>query len=318
MPKFILTLASHKGGTGKTTMAVNLAAHMARFYADLRGLFVDIDSQANATTYLGDPSAPYTSDPRTDVVGSRTSKYPKRINGVLDVVRGALPLEQCIVRCDLKPASPTDVAGYSGLCREANNAPGTRGLDLLSAHRALDRWQAESDQSMRKPFMLMETLRTSNYDWVVIDTPPALGYSLTNALFAGTHLVIVAQPGIGMLHGIDSITDVVMELAPTRRRLGMPDLAIIGVLGNRWSMESAATRAMVEIKHTEFALLGPMPDRSALKNAAALQQDIYAHSKAHTDGSVSSVAAMFLVAQSILERVAGISDSDEARNAQKK
>ena len=89
----VLSLANQKGGVGKTTTAINLAASLAA--AERRVLLIDIDPQANATSGLGFPKE------------AGASIYP--------VLLGQLPLETIIRDTDLEflklaPSSPDLVA----------------------------------------------------------------------------------------------------------------------------------------------------------------------------------------------------------------
>lgn len=71
----VVTLASKKGGVGKTTTAVNLGSALAR--PGRRTLVLDLDSQANATYVLGDPDTDLSEAPTfAGILADPTSPYP--------------------------------------------------------------------------------------------------------------------------------------------------------------------------------------------------------------------------------------------------
>jgi len=113
----IYAIANQKGGVGKTTTAVNVAACIAE--AGYQTLLVDVDAQANATVGLG---------------------LPKHLEpNIYDVLRGEASFDEAVVTTDVErllllPASPDLAAASVELPREAGSE--TRLRDALADVRA--------------------------------------------------------------------------------------------------------------------------------------------------------------------------------------
>jgi chromosome partitioning protein len=162
----ILTISNQKGGVGKTTTTVNLAAALANVGAKV--LVVDLDPQGNASTALGVP-------------------HTAGIPNVYDVLIDELPLAE-IVR-----ASP-----------EAENlfcAPST--IHLAGAEIELVSQVAR--ERRLKGALEQYLASTPEMDFVLIDCPPSLGLLTINAFTAAHEVLIPIQCEYYALEGLSQL-----------------------------------------------------------------------------------------------------------------
>jgi chromosome partitioning protein len=167
----IVTVANQKGGVGKTTTTVNVAAALAQ--AGLRVLVVDIDPQGNASTALG-------IDHQADV----PSIYDVLVDGkaIVDVV------QQCVDVANLWCVPATiDLAGaeielVSLVARETRMQRALRAYVDGAAERGEER-----------------------FDYVLIDCPPSLGLLTVNAFVAADEVFIPIQCEYYALEGLSQL-----------------------------------------------------------------------------------------------------------------
>jgi len=191
----IYALANQKGGVGKTTTAINLAACLAE--AGERALVVDLDPQANATSGLG-------------MRANGTSSYDL-LDGVPLV---ELAKHTAFANLDLVPSKP-DLAGA---------------VVELAARDGGERYLAEALAS-----------GTSQYDFVFIDCPPALGPLTVNALAAADRVLVPVQ---AEYYALEGLTQLMQSIDLIRRRLN-PRLGVGGVL---MTMVDARTRLAQDVE----------------------------------------------------------------------
>ncbi len=161
----VLTIANQKGGVGKTTTAVNLAAAMA--IQGLKTLVIDLDPQGNASTALG-----------IDRRESGTASSYDVLIGEMSL-RAALRRSPYSDRLFCVPAT-IDLAGAE--------------IELVSL--------ANRENRLRHA---LAELETSDFDYVFIDCPPSLGLLTLNALVAAPEVLIPIQCEYYALEGVSQL-----------------------------------------------------------------------------------------------------------------
>ena len=171
----ILVVANQKGGVGKTTTAVNIAAALA--VGGLRVLVIDSDPQGNASTALGVPHG-----------GGTPSTY--------EVLLGEVDLANALVQCE-------EVPGIF-VC------PAT--IDLAGAEVEL---VDEAQRAHLLKFAISDLLEDENenqFDLVLIDCPPSLGMLTLNALVAATGMIIPVQAEYYALEGLSLLLKTIRRI----------------------------------------------------------------------------------------------------------
>lgn len=133
-----------------------------------------------------------------------------------------------------------------------------------------------------KEYKLKEALEPlqSTYDYIILDTPPALGTLTVNALTACDSVIVPAQADIYSLQGIGQLVSTIQ----TVKKYCNPALSIKGLLITRYNARAVLSRDMAELLQDTAQKLQTTLYKTkireciALKEAQARQQDIFTYS----------------------------------------
>jgi chromosome partitioning protein len=167
----VFTVSNQKGGVGKTTTTVNVAAALAS--AGLNVMVIDIDPQGNASTALG-------------------IEHHADVDSIYDVLINDLPLGEVVAPC---PDVPNLIC-----------APAT--IHLAGAEIELVSLVAR-EQRLRRAIDVYAKERAKNgearLDYIFIDCPPSLGLLTVNAFCAASEVLIPIQCEYYALEGLSQL-----------------------------------------------------------------------------------------------------------------
>ena len=187
---------------------------------------------------------------------------------------------QCNLTFDLggKTAPLTSMEVLSGTATAQEAIQHTAGGDIIPASPSL----AVADTTITgtgKEHRLKEALEGLEYDYIIIDTPPALGVLTVNALTACHSAIIPAQAEIHSLQGIGLLYEVIQAV----QKYTNPALKVKGILVTRYNGRAILSRDMKDNLEATAKELGtkvfttPIRECTAIKEAQATQSDIYSY-----------------------------------------
>lgn len=174
----IMSIANQKGGVGKTTTAINLAAAFAEF--GFQVLVIDLDPQGNASTGLGIAS---------------TSRDITTYDLLVDDV-------------DL------DKAIQKSTTENLSIIPAT--TDLSSADMEL--FNTDNRSSLLKNALHSKAMRDKAFDYILIDCPPSLSLLTVNAMVASDSVLVPLQSEFFALEGLSQLMLTIREVRQTANR----------------------------------------------------------------------------------------------------
>jgi chromosome partitioning protein len=202
----VIALVNQKGGCGKTTTAVNLAACLAVSHRKV--LLIDLDPQANATVSLG-----------VDPGSLSLTIYQVLVD---DPGSDGAPLDLARI------LTPSNVAGL-------DLAPSS--IDLAAAELELSARIGRENSLRKKIGPLRET-----YDYILVDTPPSLGLLTLNALVACEEVIIPIQTHYYALLGMRQL---LRTLKAVKEEVGH-DVEIAGVVPTMYDARTSIGKEIIQ------------------------------------------------------------------------
>jgi chromosome partitioning protein len=257
----IFTVSNQKGGVGKTTTTVNIAAALAA--AGLNVLVIDIDPQGNASTALG-------------------IEHHADVDSIYDVLINDMPLQDVVAHCP-------DIDKL--ICAPATIHLAGAEIELVSL--------VAREQRLRRAIDVYAKERAKNgeerLDYIFIDCPPSLGLLTVNAFCAANEVLIPIQCEYYALEGLSQL---LKNIEMIQKHLNA-DLVVSTILLTMYDgRTNLAAQVAAEVReHFPEQVLGAVVPRSVrISEAPSYQQTVMTYDPSST-GALSYLEAAAEIAE---------------------
>ncbi len=231
-------IGSQKGGPGKTTTAINLAAGLT--HKGKRVLLIDMDSQANSSKVLL---------PDYQHIGREDTVY------------------RTILEQESLPIHPTAV--HNLWIAPAHILLSNTDVEIT---KAIDEKRTDQQGAASRLKRQLDQVK-GNYDYVFIDCPPALGWLTINAFVAADEVIVIVSPGYFELDSIIQISKTIVE---TKRHFNA-SLELRGLLFTMSDPTVNTTNSLTILRkmYSDQLLQTIIPRNTDLRDAHFDKKDIF-------------------------------------------
>lgn len=264
----VIGVVNQKGGVGKTTTSVNLAGALSQ--KGFKVLVIDLDAQSNLTTHLGIGSRSPEASPDTD-----NNVEPS----IYDVLKGQKKIPEVWIK-----RSETLFIVPSSLMLSAADLElgGVVGRELI----------------LKRALVGVK----DDFDFVIIDCPPALGLLSLNALAAVDKVIVPVQSEYLALHGVRQLLDTIDQV----KSIYNPSLIVGGVLICLHDSRKRLARAVADTIRSYFGDLvftSVVRSNVSLAEAPSVGQTVFEYAPKSSGAEDYGMVADEVIAQTNSKQV---------------
>lgn len=232
---------NNKGGVGKTITTHSVGMAWAQLGKKI--LFIDLDSQANLTSMVSKV------DPSDDFVWDRT-------------------LEDAFIEGPYVK---------DGLGLPIHHAPGYENVDFVPSNLELANFEQDTARADFREVLLLDILEKvqNDYDYILLDCPPAIQTLTTNALIAADYVVLVTDLSGKSVKGLE-MTMALYNKVVTNPRMN-PDLKLLGVVVTRLERDNVnkGYLKVVTAKYGSYVVKPYIRKSTKVNRATSMNESIY-------------------------------------------